>query len=312
MYTFNTSGLTATKFIPIPVGAGITAEFDYPAFVAATDEYDVAFLGKDGALVATPLTAGTEFQIVQKLPNNELTQSAWFTFGEAKTVEACDLIAGVGKEMTVTFNSGATAAGQQFSIRIFDTTEGARPYAVDQYSFTSITGSETATDIADGIVADYTAKEARKAKYKVGVDSRFTLTAAAGVVTIVAKDKYTLFDVVASQDAYGITTVATSTDYVLGEGEGYLLKNVQLERETEEGSRLGNTNRFDNWNTLANPFKEDCTYDSIKLFMKNFDQGETHVGHLHLTPQVVFYVESSTPGTSGSAAYTALKTAFGL
>lgn len=302
MYTGNTSGLTATNFFIMPKGS---------AFNAASNPYDVSVSVSGSTLIAGPLAEGDKFQVTQLLPNDGINSSAHFTFGKASIIEACDYVPAQTQIKTCQVLRAATEVGESFILNIIDVTEGSVPNKVETYTFTSITGSETVDQIAAGIVDNYTKTETVKAKRNVGVKSNYTLTVTGDTITITANSVKTRFEVTVSGDFYPANITETQS-HIVGEGEGFLMGNIELERQTFLGSRLGDTDRFDNWNTLEKVIKPECSYDSIKLFMENFEQKSTSVGHIHHAPQVVFYFETDTPGTSGSQPYTDAKTMFGL
>lgn len=138
-------------------------------------------------------------------------------------------------------------------------------------------------------------------------------TVTAQGIIVEAKLPQTTFKTVVTDDLFGFATIANTTAWRKGEGLGYIVKWLE-----EEGSKFAGNNVFwaerpDFYGTPTVFANEDKTYDMILINVtrKQDTKGNPEPDHFNTYP-IVIAIETTTPGTSGSTQYTALKAQLGL
>ena len=323
-YSTKTSGLSATDIFVLPLAGGYSNEANL-ALLAASIPANEGELGvyenATNTLVTAALTAGQQFRIYQKVNANVFPSAVFTHTPTEKNYAYCtDFVASVNQVDTVTITASATAIGQRFAIRLFDTTEGSQPYSVEEYEFISVTGAETPTQIAAGIVANYVAKKNQSILYSRGLLTVYTVSSVAAIITITTTNIRTIFTTVFTAIIAGIesnigATIAKATPYKAGTATAADLKQIEFEGQNFDGyvDRL-QVNKFEYWGSLTQFIKTSCSYDFIYLNPNYVNSGGLNrpAQEETLLRKVLIVIETATPGTSGSPAYTALKTIFGL
>jgi hypothetical protein len=316
-YSTKMTSFGATDIYIIPLTGGYSNDATIGAMAAAvnSNEGETGLYNPDTkALITAALNPGDKFRIYQKM-KGQLWPSAVFVHRPTdQNYATCwNYVAPVRQISTVTITAGATQKGQTFGIKVFDNTEASQPFSVEYYTFTSITGAETAAQIAAGIVANY---DLRNSLYNWrGWDKGtiYNITVTGAVITITPKDIRTHFEAFTTDEAIG--TIATPTPWVAGTMTAQDLMQVEFEGQNFSGyTNLITVNRFENWGRPTNFAKTGCSYDLVFVNPYYEKLGGNNRPHQTetLLRRVLFAIETTTPGTSGSANYTAVKTIFGL
>lgn len=316
-YSTKMSGFGATDIYVIPKTGGYSNDATIAAMVTAinSNEGETGLYNPDtSALITTALNAGDKYRIYQKM-RGQLWPSAVFTHrpNDDKYAYCQNYVAPVRQVTTVTVTAGATLKGQTFGIKLFDKTEAAQPWTTEYYTFVSVTGAETAAQIAAGIVANYTT---RKQLYDLrGWDKQtiYTITASGADIVITTVDIRTHFDTVISDELVG--TIVETTPWKAGTMTAQDILQLEFEGQNFSGRlNLITVNRFENWGSPAFFAKPECTYDLV--FVNPYYEKQGGLNRPHQTEtllrRVLFMIETDAVGTSGSPSYTALKTIFGL
>lgn len=310
-YSGQTTGLKATKvFI---VRDDYTTQADIKALVDSGAEGELGIHLEDSAnIVTAALTEGNRFRIIQKRADDIHTSGIFpFQVGSAYCV---DYKAGQKKIMSVKVNVPATKKDQVFIVRLYDFTESTSINYIESYDFTSVTGSETAAQIAAKIKQDFDVKETKKQVSGFGEPTRFTMTVSGDTLSISTIDPQTIFGVNTQADLEGNATITTTQEF-LAENAGYdYVSTLEFEGQNFDGYlHAAMVNRFDNWGQMPKWAELGCTYDLIYIQPVIREKGMSlpFRENVHL-PMIAIACKTATAGTSGSPVYTSLKTIFGL
>lgn len=293
----------------VPKEAGYTDSTTYAGFVEDALPGEIAVIDPDTKAILTaltPLEAGDKFQLVQKLNTveKEVAYSDVYTF-KPKCLTATAIIAGVNQSITATVTSAATDKSDVFELAIIDQTFPGGLNKNHMFEFASVTGAETVEQVAAGIFENYQAVSER-------IDLPFVITIAGAVLTITTKSKETNLVVGVNQQL--VATIATATAYVAANGTGETTYMEELAGAGYDGLSNWAEHEFSDMGNMTPFAKKGCTYDEIKINNPQSFETLGHVPSMMLTTEspTVIRVETTTVGTTGSAALTALKTIFGL
>lgn len=306
----------AGKRFIVPKSGGITAEALYDDFIEAVDN-NTAIVGElavynptTGEIYSTALQSGDEFAIAQTLGNGEIHFTNKMVY-KPMCISKTDLVKGSPQAYTFTVTSAATAKGQEFELTIADKTDNTLNNIIDRLEFVSVTGAETAAQVAAGIKANFDSKFNSPQYNELG--NFYTVTVAGAVLTITAVDNGIDFGVFATSD-FLTGTLVNTVPYspLIGDGEQVFFEEIA--GSAYEGLGVNRKTEFETYVGDPVPFsKKSCTYDAITIIDKREWDSIGGVPQIqNFVNQTVLFIESTTVGTSGSASYTSLKTIFGL
>lgn len=294
------------RFI-VPISGGYSTADELAIFIASAPAGAIAIIDPETKdILTTALAEGDKYQFIQKLntTENEVAYSDVYTH-TTRILCATNTVAGVNQVTTLTVTSVATTVGQVFEMSILDQTYGTHKSKNHLFEFVSVTGAETAAQIAAGIYDNYLTVSERQ-------DLHFTVAVAGAVLTVTTKDKETNLDVGAG---FGLlATKAITTAYVSANGTGETTYMEELAGSGYDGLSAYGEHEFVNMGNMTPFSKTSCSYDEIAI--NNNQEFETlgHVTGVTMTTEspTVLRIETTAAGTSGSATYTAIKTILGL
>jgi len=304
-YPRHTAKGRGNRFI-VPLSGGYTDSTTVSGFVADALPGEIAVINPETKAVLTAaLAEGDKFQFIHKLNDkDEVAYSDTYIF-KPNYLCSSDVIAGDNQVQTVTITSAATAKRQVFELAIMDETYPGRINKPHLFEFVSVTGAETAAQVAQGIMDNYNF-------IKDMIDLPFVMAISGAVLTITTKEEETRLVATVSQDA--TATIAITTPYVVASGTGESTYMEELAGAGYDGLSNWKAHEYSDEGNMTPFSKKGCTYDEISI---NNPQTVPVLGHVpSMTIQTesptLVRIETTAVGTSGSPAYTAMKTIFGL
>lgn len=306
----------AGKRFIIPQSAAMAADLTYDAFITKVDNNTanvgdfIIYNPTTGVVYTTALTTGNEFAIAQALGNGEIHFTNKMVY-KPMCLSKTDLVKGSPQAYTYTVTSAATAKGQEFELTIADRTDNTLNNIIDRLEFVSVTGAETAAQVAAGIKAHFDSRF-NSPQYNE-ISNFYTVTVAGAVLTITAKDNGIDFGVFATSDFLTGTLVNTvAFSPLIGDGEQVFFEEIA--GSAYEGLGVNNKTEFQSYIGDPVPFsKKSCTYDAVTIIDRREWESIGGVPQVqNFVNQTVLFIESDVVGTSGSDSYTALETIFGL
>ena len=324
-----TSGLDGKQVFVVPISGGYTNEATVDAFLTTSANGEIGVFNADtDALITTPLIEGQQYYIAQKRVvagkssiTRTISRSATITHKRnagATSPNAygysSNLVVGVNEVYTFTITAPASLEGQTFGLTLFDKSEATEKFPQENYNFVSITGAETPTQIATGIVADYTAQQNRYLLQGRGNPSIYTISNVGAIITITAITNRTHSEIGYSRDfvTTGLPTIANTVAWVSAEGDSTSIKQIEREGEYRDGRYYPVEVMIrDYWGSDISNVVGGCTYDIIQLnTIQNTKQLPVTNAEVPYTVFMAF--QSTAIGTSGSAGLTAIKTVLEL
>lgn len=317
-YPRSTSGLPATQVYVIPATANYSNEADIHSLVLnATSGELGAYNPETGALYSGAIPVGSPYQFYQSrgvAGTKTIMSSAIFTQRTPKEMIACPYEAGLTMTKSLTITAGATDKDQYFGLSILDITETTQPDFTETYTFNSKTGTETAAQIATGIYNNWLLQKIIFANKGYGARSRFTLSLAGNVITITPLSQLTLFTLGYYDSDLSNGLVTNLTPWKKEEGSYSQVAQLENEGIVFDEFKIGNY--YDKLWNFGKPYiysSVGCTYDLFILKARQEELGRNHpLRSTIMTPGLVIAVQTSTAGVSGSAAFTTLRTVFGV
>lgn len=290
-----------------------TGAADYEAFINTGNIGDFAVIDPDTkAVISTALAPGDRFQLAQIIDVDgidfrpRVMAKSPMVF-DPECAKFCAYTAPVNQTFTIQISSPATQKGQAFGIRLHDVTEVHEFTPSERYEFVSVTGAETAADIAAGIKANYDLMEARYNSAARGVVSMFDITVAGDTLTVTTKDPWTRFNPTVyenNRDAVITETVA----WVSPVGTYEQVYQSHLEGDVMEDLKIDKVHIGDFWGKLRQFVDEGCTYDWFYICEKREERQGAYPNWepRQYKAEIVLHADTAT----GPSA--ALRTIFGL
>ena len=310
----NLQGVRGAVYIA-PKTAIWSTQATYSLFVNNAGDGDIAAYLEAGTLVPqlTPLEAGDRYFIAQKR-GTQVIKTPILTKGTLDTKTAYQ--APVKQTSTVTITQAALAKGDSFLLTLIDTTDSVGVDPMFSYEFVSVTGSETATQVAAGIVAAYNARLTKQSMTGYGEENRYTITSSGAVITIVALNNNQVFTPALTYN--GTTspaTIATTVKMFIGFGTGIQVFEYERKGDIMDGNTFTNVDIRDiGWASQAKITNKPSTYDCVILKSTQGPEaqaGSTFDNYTYDT-DVTLFIETDVVGTTGSAMYTAATTALAV
>lgn len=313
-YPVNSLGDDVDLFV-CPVVA-YTTDATFAAFVENAVEGEIGIYNADtnALITGTQLTDGQRFFIAQKRGANitgnthSVHRSIDMTW-RSNQIRTQDQVASVRHNFNVLVNTGASAVGQRWNLRVEDTTYNTAPYPVIEFEFISESGNETAAQVAAGLRNNYNTTQASSER-RGGYDPFITVSGSgANVVITAAYDRTRLLLTTRDQFSNRSTRTITETRVNPGIGNGAIVAHLEEQSNLNYGHNWTNTMRFEDGGSPTILGRTASTYDFIHIESTQTTLNGSSAGDQfsNFTTKALLAIETTSSGTSGSVLYTALQ-----
>lgn len=311
-----TSGLGGAKVFVLPATAAY-ANLASNAFATTAVDGQWSVYEIDKPTPAAAIVPGNKYHIVQKNHSRdtdlgtETLISGWLWDMQ---VRACPYLSPSKQIQTFTVLSTAALRDESFTLLLQNATNPYDYEVKERYTFVSVTGAETPTQIAAGIYNEWLTRKTMQTNFSQGMPTNYELVLSGATITIQATNSDIERFSLHTPETYFQATIVETQPWAYGT----LTENaIQLEFEGDNFDGLivpDNANRREYWGRHLAYTKEGATYDWF--FIKNYYEEQSLINApLNKNEQysnVVVLCETTVPGVSGSANFTQLRTIFGV
>lgn len=299
MYPTHLPANSRKQVFTVPKGAVYSTETTLSNFIDNANDGDFVLVSPvdNTVFVSTApvdqLTEGVEFYIAQKQGETVIRSLPLKKYQD--NTETYSYLSPRAQETNVSINAPFTAKGQTVSILIVDESSLAEPKPRLRLTATSVTGAETATDIAAML------GNQMNGVYSYTDESNIKLEILGSIIVVVGKSGKTFFTVHVSSDIAVNQSVGTTWRIGQGSGEqAYLAERAG--DDIFNHIRVTEQHEFDDFGYQTYFSKKNATYDTVSV---SDIKEERKTGHTFedykFNYSVAMQFETDVVGTSGGA-----------